>query len=155
MKRKSRRQFLRAAVASTAGVFTMSSLPAWARKKAESAATRPLSLFGYSKIQLLDGPFLVQFDQNHKLFLNVDEDGLLKPFREREGLPAPGPDLGGWYDNANDFNEKDNFHGFIPGHSFGQYMSGLARAFFAPGGERYWFRIQTRRRISPPQFSSS
>jgi hypothetical protein len=142
MKRKSRRQFLRSAVASTAGVFTMSSLPAWARKKAESAATRPLSLFGYSKIQLLDGPFLVQFDQNHKLFLNVDEDGLLKPFREREGLPAPGPDLGGWYDNANDFNEKDNFHGFIPGHSFGQYMSGLARAYAVTGSKPTQEKVQ-------------
>ena len=142
MNRKSRRQFLRSAVTSTAGVFTMSSLPAWAREKAESAATRPLSLFGYSKIQLLDGPFLVQFDQNHKLFLNVDEDGLLKPFREREGLPAPGPDLGGWYDNANDFNEKDNFHGFIPGHSFGQYMSGLARAYAVTGSKPTQEKVQ-------------
>ena len=129
MKKKSRRQFLRSAAASTAGVVAASSLPAWARKKAESTATPPLSVFGYSNVQLLDGPLRVQFDQNHKLFLNVDEDGLLKPFREREGLPAPGPDLGGWYDNANDFNEKDNFHGFIPGHSFGQYVSGLARAY--------------------------
>jgi hypothetical protein len=104
MKKKSRRQFLRSAAASTAGVVAVSSLPAWARKKAESTATPPLSVFGYSKVQLLDGPLRVQFDQNHQLFLNVDEDGLLKPFREREGLPAPGPDLGGWYDNATDFN---------------------------------------------------
>ena len=94
MKTKSRRQFLRSAAASTAGVLAVSSLPAWARKKAESTGT-PLSVFGYSKVQLLDGPLRVQFDQNHKLFLDVDEDGLLKPFREREGLPAPGPDLGG------------------------------------------------------------
>ena len=47
-----------------------------------------------------------QFDQNHKLFLGLDEDGLLKPFRQREGLPAPGPDLGGWYDNGDDFTKK-------------------------------------------------
>src|SRR6516164_11792496 len=72
MKTKSRRQFLRSAAASTAGALAVSSLPTWARKKAESTAT-PLSVFGYSKVQLLDGPLRVQFDQNHKLFLNVDE----------------------------------------------------------------------------------
>lgn len=120
----------------------MSSLPAWARKKPESSATPPLPVFGYSKVQLLEGPFRVQFDQNHKLFLNVDEDGLLKPFREREGLPAPGPDLGGWYDNATDFNEKDNFHGFIPGHSFGQYLSGLARAYAVTGSKPTQEKVQ-------------
>src|SRR6516225_9838612 len=141
MKTKSRRQFLRSAAASTAGALAVSSLPTWARKKAESTAT-PLSVFGYSKVQLLDGPLRVQFDQNHKLFLNVDEDGLLKPFREREALPAPGPDLGGWYDNANDFNEKDNFHGFIPGHSFGQYVSGLARAYAVTGSKPTQEKVQ-------------
>jgi hypothetical protein len=67
--------------------------------------------------------------------LNLDEDGLLKPFRERQGLPAPGPDMGGWYDNSNDFNEASNFHGFIPGHTFGQYLSGLARAFAVTGSK--------------------
>jgi len=69
------------------------------------------------------------------LFLNLDEDGLLKPFRKRQGLPAPGHDLGGWYDDADDFNEKDNFHAFIAGHSFGQYVSGLARAYAVTGSK--------------------
>jgi len=69
------------------------------------------------------------------LFLNLNEDGLLKPFRKRQGLPAPGHDLGGWYDDADDFNEKDNFHAFIPGHSFGQYVSGLARAYAVTGSK--------------------
>jgi len=135
MKRESRRQFLGTAAVSTAGLLATTSLPFGARSKAPAPAAPPVSTFGYSEVQLLDGPFRVQFDQNHKLFLGLDEDGLLKPFRQREGLPAPGPDLGGWYDNADDFNEKDNFHGFIAGHSFGQYLSALARAYAVTGSK--------------------
>ena len=57
-------------------------------------------------------------------------------------MPAPGPDMGGWYDNATDFNEKDNFHGFIPGHSFGQYVSGLARAYAITGSKPTQEKVQ-------------
>ena len=135
MKKRSRRQFLGTAAVSAAGLLATTSLPSWARRKAEEPVAAPLSTFGYAQVQLLDGPFRVQFDQNHTLFLGLDEDGLLKPFRQREGLPAPGPDLGGWYDNGDDFNEKDNFHAFIAGHSFGQYVSGLARAYAATGSK--------------------
>jgi DUF1680 family protein len=129
MKNKTRRQFLKSAAISTTSLLASRSLPLWASTSATNAVTPPLSIFGYSKVQLLDGPFRTQFDQNHKLFLNLDEDGLLKPFRKRQGMPAPGSDLGGWYDDADDFNEKDNFHAFIAGHSFGQYLSGLARTY--------------------------
>ena len=143
MRKKSRRQFLKTTAASTAGLLAVGALPAWARRKvAETAITPPLSVFEYSQVQLLDGPFRVQFDQNHKLFMGVDEDGLLKPFRQREGLPAPGPDLGGWYDNANDFDPSHNFHGFIPGHSFGQYLSGLARAYAVTGSKATQAKVQ-------------
>jgi DUF1680 family protein len=135
MKTKSRRQFLSSAAVSTAGLFAVRSLPAWARMAPTAPIVPPLSVFSYSSVQLLDGPLLLQFDQNHQRYLHLDEDGLLKPFRQREGLPAPGPDLGGWYDNSDDFNEQNNFHGFIPGHSFGQYVSGLARAYAVTGSK--------------------
>jgi DUF1680 family protein len=100
---------------------------------ATSAITPPLSTFKYSEVQLLDGPLKEQFDHNHDLFLHLNEDALLKPFREREGMAAPGPDMGGWYDNADDFSPPENFHAFVPGHSFGQYVSGLARAYAVTG----------------------
>jgi uncharacterized protein len=135
MKNKSRRQFLKSATVSTAGLFAARALPAWSQGAATKPTAAPLSVFGYSNVQLLDGPLLVQFEQNHELFLHLDEDGLLKPFRQREGMPAPGPDLGGWYDNADDFNEANNFHGFVPGHTFGQYLSGLARAYAVTGSK--------------------
>jgi hypothetical protein len=135
MKKQSRRKFLGTAAVSTAGLVATSSLPSWARRNAAEPAGTPLSVFGYSQVQLLEGPLRAQFDANHKLFLELNEDGLLKPFRQREGMPAPGPDMGGWYDNGDDFNEKDNFHSFIAGHSFGQYVSGLARAYAVTGSK--------------------
>ena len=137
MKNESRRQFLKISAAAAGATITARSLPEWAipLQAAKVAITPPLSVFGYSQIQLLDGLFLRQFEHNHDLFLHIDEDALLKPFRQRMGMPAPGPDMGGWYDNATDFTPMDNFHGFIPGHSFGQYLSGLARAYAITGSK--------------------
>jgi uncharacterized protein len=135
MQNRTRRQFLKSAAVSTAGLLAARSLAAWPRSSATVAIAPQLSIFGYANVQLLDGPFRTQFDQNHQLFLNLNEDGLLKPFRKRQGMPAPGPDMGGWYDDADDFNEKDNFHAFIAGHSFGQYLSGLARASAVTGSK--------------------
>ncbi len=99
------------------------------------AAAKPLSQFGYEDVQLLDGPMLRQFDANHALFLALDEDKLLKPFRHRAGQAAPGEDMGGWYDNSMEFDPHGTFHGFIPGHSFGQYLSGLSRAAAVTGSQ--------------------
>jgi len=44
---------------------------------------------------------------------------LLKVYRQRAGIPAPGDDMGGWYDAD----------GFVPGHTIGQYISGLSRIY--------------------------
>jgi DUF1680 family protein len=135
MRATSRREFLKTAAVTTGGMLAARSVPAWTQPSAEIAIVPPLSLFGYADVQLLDGPFRLQFDHNHDLFLHLDEDGLLKPFRQRMGMPAPGPDMGGWYDNADDFNPANNFHSFIAGHSFGQYLSGLARAYAVTGSK--------------------
>jgi hypothetical protein len=136
MNKTSRRQFLGIAGAAAGAVLVTRNLPTWAiDSPGVPLLTPPLSVFNYSQVQLLDGPFREQFDHNHDLFLHLDEDALLKPFRQREGMPAPGPDMGGWYDNANDFSPPDNFHAFIPGHSFGQYLSGLARAYAVTGSK--------------------
>ena len=136
MNKTSRRQFLGIAGAAAGAVLVTRNLPAWAiDSPGAPLITPPLSVFNYSQVQLIDGPFREQFDHNHDLFLHLDEDALLKPFRQREGMPAPGPDMGGWYDNANDFSPPDNFHAFIPGHSFGQYLSGLARAYAVTGSK--------------------
>jgi len=125
----SRRQFLKLGAAAAGGTLCTPFVSAWSASSTQVSPAAPLSLFDYSQVQLLEGLFRRQFEHNHQVFLNLDEDALLKPFRQRAVLPAPGPDMGGWYDNANDFDPKKNFHGFIPGHSFGQYLSALARAY--------------------------
>ena len=98
------------------------------------AITPPLSQFGYGEVTLLEGMLREQFDRNRAFYRALDEDALLKPFRERAGLPAPGEDMGGWYSWAplSDIDARPN-NGFAPGHSFGQYISGLARDYAATG----------------------
>lgn len=131
----SRRQFLKTSAVAAGGAMAVRSRAAWAFPSASVAVNTPLSVFGYSDIQLLEGPLREQFDRNHDLFLHLNEDAMLKPFRQREGLAAPGPDMGGWYDNADDFSPPENFHAFVPGHSFGQYLSGLSRAYAVTGSK--------------------
>ncbi len=76
-----------------------------------------LQEFGYADVKLTGGPLKQQYDRVHAHYLALDDDRLLKVYRERAGLPAPGEDMGGWYD----------LNGFVPGHALGQYISGLAR----------------------------
>lgn len=122
----------RAFLQSTAAVAA-SALVRPHRAAALASAVPPrLAQFGYADVALLEGPMRHQFDTNHAFYRALDEDRLLKPYRLRAGLPAPGDDMGGWYDWVDDFSLKD-MHGFCPGHSFGQYLSGLARDYAATG----------------------
>jgi DUF1680 family protein len=93
------------------------------------APTTPLRQFDYTQIQLLEGPLLDQFQHNHSLFLALNEDSLLKPFRQLTNQPAPGEDMGGWYSPSPLFDPPKNMTGYVPGHTFGQYLSGLSRAY--------------------------
>ena len=63
-------------------------LPAFAGETPASLQT--LSTFPYEDVELLDSPFQQQFNQNHAFFLQLSEDRLLKIYRQRVGLPAPG-----------------------------------------------------------------
>jgi uncharacterized protein len=135
--RTTRRQLLKNSAMVAAGAAALGRRKSWASAPAQTGANLaivpPLETFKYSEVELLNGPLKEQFDHNHDVFLHLNEDAMLKPFREREGMSAPGPDMGGWYDNADDFSPPENFHGFVPGHSFGQYVSALARAYAVTG----------------------
>jgi hypothetical protein len=131
----SRRTFLHSTTTAAAAFYATRSLP---RRAAEAqrgsvSITLPLATFSYSDVQLLDGPMKRQFEENHARFLHLDDDRLLKVFRQVAGLPAPGEDMGGWYDLTGFSLERNDFHGFIAGHSFGQYVSALARAYAVTG----------------------
>ncbi len=132
----SRRTFLRAAAATTAAGYATRALPAWATSNRGTVAVNtPLTTFAYSDVELSESPLKRQFDENHARFLGLEDDRLLKVFRQVAGLPAPGADMGGWYDLTGFSLERNDFHGFIAGHSFGQYLSGLARAYSVSGSE--------------------
>jgi DUF1680 family protein len=89
----------------------------------ESNTREPLRQFDYTQVQLTGGPFAEQYDALHAHYHALSNDRLLKVYRQRAGLPAPGADMGGWYD----------LDGFVPGHSLGQYISGLARVGASTG----------------------
>lgn len=135
----SRREFMKSVA--VVGTTALAVRPLRLASAAESPA-RPLPVFAYSQVQITDGILRRQFEENHQRFLSLDEDAMLKPFRQRSGLPAPGPDMGGWYDDSDDYNPRGNFHGFIPGHSFGQYVSGLSRAYAVTGDKATQAKIQ-------------
>ena len=116
-----RRQFLRGASTATLagclrGVRVLSARPAGSPRE-------KLLQFRHSDVKLTGGPLKAQFDRIHAAYMALDEDQILKVFRQRAGLPTPGQDMGGWYDGE----------GFAPGHSLGQYISGLARFYEATG----------------------
>jgi len=132
----SRRTFLKVATVASAAGLASRVIPAHAEvAKGTVAINTPLTTFAYSEVELLDGPMKRQFEENHARFLNLDDDRLLKVFRQVAGLPAPGEDMGGWYDLTGFSLEHNDFHGFIAGHSFGQYVSALARAYAVTGSE--------------------
>ncbi len=115
---------------------TAASLSTLARKPLAMLAadtTAPLTQLDYAQVHLLPGPMREQFDHNHALFLALDDDALLKPFRQLTGLPAPGVDMGGWYSPSPLFDPPRNMTGYVPGHTFGQYVSSLARAYAITG----------------------
>ncbi len=90
---------------------------------------RPLDEFGYGDVALAPGPAQTQFDQTQSVLMTLNEDSLLKPWRLRAGLSAPGPDLGGWYDEKPLSKTESGGGGFAPAHCFGQWISALARGY--------------------------
>lgn len=89
----------------------------------------PLEEFGYGDVALHSALHEQQLQQTHALLMGLSEDSLLKPFREMVGQPAPGTDLGGWYQY--DANNRDHLFdiGFAPGCTFGQWISALSRSY--------------------------
>jgi len=89
----------------------------------------PLEEFGYGEVTLHSPLHEQQLQQTHDLLMSLSEDSLLRPFRQMVGQPAPGADLGGWY-QYDAHNEDHLFEiGFAPGCTFGQWVSALARSY--------------------------
>ncbi len=84
------------------------------------AAKVYLEPFDYQGVRLLDGMLKTQYDRTREYYFKIPNDDILKGFRQRAGLPAPGQDMGGWaiVDTSG---------------VFGQWLSGMARMYRATG----------------------
>ena len=117
----SRRNFLQGMAAAAA--LRQRSTPSSFWAQTPSSSPEKLFVLAYSQVKLTGGPLRSQLDRIHASYQGLDEDRLLKVYRQRAGLPAPGEDMGGWYDAE----------GFGPGQVLGQIISGLARFYNATG----------------------
>jgi uncharacterized protein len=86
-----------------------------------------LEEFAYGDVRLESALPLGQLQSTQEVLMNLSEDSLLKPFRQMAGQPAPGADLGGWYNYDPDYDWRRDDAGFAPGATFGQWVSALAR----------------------------
>jgi uncharacterized protein len=100
-------------------LFTIT-VPLSVAEPPEAKGKRLVEDFDYQGVTLDGGPMRTQLDDVREYYLRIPNDDLLKGFRRRAGLPAPGNDLGGWY-------TPDTFS------VFGQIVSGLARFYAATG----------------------
>ena len=131
----SRRQLLQTgslAAVAVAGVG-MRSYGAWG---ASPAMHSPLAEFGYGDVSIASDPHESQLFNTLAVLMALNEDSLLKPFRQMSGMTAPGEDLGGWYQYNPDYDYRKGFDtGFAPGCHFGQWVSALARSYAITGEE--------------------
>ena len=141
----SRRSFLQSTSLGAAAL--LSPLAAWDEERT------PLEEFGYGDVALMPGPAQSQFEQTQSVLMSLNEDSLLKPWRLRAGLPAPGPELGGWYDELPLDKTESGGHGFAPAHCFGQWISALARGYAVNGDARTRSRVERLLDLYEPTIS--
>jgi uncharacterized protein len=125
----SRRRFVQAGSLAAAAVASRKFWGgnAWG---AEITSGPPLEQFDYGDVLMTSDMHEAQLRNTHSVLMSLSEDSLLKPFRQMSGMPAPGEDMGGWYDYLPDYDSRKNFdHGFCPGCTYGQWVSALARSY--------------------------
>ena len=128
----SRRDFARLSAAAGAVVAGYSPLLGAAIR---GSAVPALTEFGYGDVTVDSALHQAQLQNTHDVLMNLSEDSLLKPFRQMVGQPAPGDDLGGWYNYDPNFNWHTDDAGFAPGATFGQWVSALARYYAITGSQ--------------------
>jgi hypothetical protein len=96
-----------------------------------------------------------QLMNTQEVLMNLSEDSLLRPFRQMAGQPAPGQDLGGWYNYDPDFDWHKDDAGFAPGATFGQWISALARFYAMSGAQTVREKILRLNRLYARTISES
>ena len=128
----SRRKFAKLSAAA-AGVAASRRL--WLANAAAEAhlPTNALAEFGYGDVTITSALHDVQLRETYEVLMNMSEDSLFKPFRQMAGQPAPGADLGGWYNYDPNYDWHKDDAGFAPAATFGQWISALARHYAIAG----------------------
>ncbi len=122
----SRRRFVKASVGAVAATTLH-------RAAFAAPGEEPLHEVGYSQVTITSPIHLAQRENTHGVLMGLSNDSLLKPIRAMVGMPAPGDNLGGWYEYKADYNYKKDDAGFAPSATFGQWVSALARVSASTG----------------------
>jgi uncharacterized protein len=124
--RISRRQFVYSTSITAAGLAASR----WAGKAFAASSAQPLlQEFGYGDVTIHSDLHNRQLENTHSVLMGMSDDSLLKPFRQMAGIPAPGEELGGWYQYLTTYDWHTGDAGFAPGATYGQWVSALARAY--------------------------
>jgi hypothetical protein len=113
---RSRREFLTDATKAIAGSKLLThGAQSWGdSSESMSGGRRRLQAFDYEGVQLNGGMLKEQLQRTRAFYLGIPDDDILKGFRKRAGLNAPGDDMGGWCEHDTAV-------------VFGQWLSGMAR----------------------------
>jgi len=134
---KSRRDFVKVLAASSLAPLVSKSVSGtekseWVPPNDFSRRCR-VQPFNYEGVRLSAGRLNSQFRATRDYYFAIPDNDILKGFRQRAGMRAPGNDLGGWYsgDPAVTYwwSKGDTFN------VFGQWLSGMARLSKAGGDE--------------------
>jgi uncharacterized protein len=151
MERPTRRQFMQAATATLAGAAVLTRR---AHSSVVDATATPLQEFGYRQVKLHSEPHEKQLQNSISVLMDLNEDSLLKPMRQMGGQPAPGEELGGWYNYDPNYDWHTFDAGFAPGATFGQWVSALARAYAIVGSAEIREKVLRLNRLYAKSISS-
>ena len=115
--------------------------------RASGFGPSPLAELSYGDVTVDSAPHQAQLANTHEVLMSLSEDSLLRPFRRMAGQPAPGEDLGGWYDYDPDFDWRRDDAGFAPGATFGQWVSALCRYHAITGSQAARERVLRLNRL--------
>lgn len=150
--RLSRRDFAKLSVAA-AGALALRT--PWLQQAIGDAVALapPLSEFGYGDVTITSILHDAQLRETHDVLMNLSEDSLLKPFRQMAGQPAPGADLGGWYNYDPNYDWHKDDAGFASGATFGQWISALARYYAITGSAETRDKVLRLNKLYAPTIS--
>ncbi|WP_419806390.1 beta-L-arabinofuranosidase domain-containing protein [Terriglobus sp.] len=120
MSRITRRTALRSALLAAAALR-------FAPLIAAESQQAPLEEFSYDQVGVSAAIPTAQRQNAIDILLGLSDDSLLQPFRAMAGRPAPGVNLGGWYEYKPDYDHHHDDAGLCPGHALGQWISAMAR----------------------------